>query len=282
MKPVHGYIKAALVYSILPDRIRTRVQNRLGEKHLDRLNSNLSHVKSLGSQQQAKILEEFTSRMKEMQEARERKISRGLVASGTVLALLVLGSFLVSLAKGRGTDEIIKFMELLLANGGMHLVFFPYILEFINAHYRISPVRLFLPSANILIDLVMAAFLAPLVALMFMLLLPPHSVSATGAAGITGFSIFYGIMAFTVGPATEELFFRYLMFLRPGEQYGFVFMGIVSSLLFASVHMPESFTSFAIYTATGGLFCAIAGYRRRLFAPFITHALANGLLFFFS
>ena len=208
MKPVHHYIKAAFIYTILPDTIRIRVQNRLPEKHLERLNNNLAHVNSLGAEQQRTILEDFTSGMQHLQHTRESKISRGLVASGTVLALLVVGSFMVSLVKGRGTDDIIKFMELLLANGGMHLVFFPYILEFIDAHYRISPVRLFMPSANILADLLMATLLAPLVALLFILLLPPHVGNATGTAGVTGFTIFYGIMAFTVGPATEELFFR--------------------------------------------------------------------------
>ena len=279
MKKVHPYIKAACIYNILPGRTKTVVQNRLPEKHINRLNHHLASVNALTAVQQKNILEEFTGRMRDIQQIRESRISTGLIASGTVLALMVLGSFVISLARGSATDATIGFMELLLANGGMHLVLFPYLAEFIHAHFGVSPVRLFMPSRQIIMDLAFATAVAPVIALAFVLLLPPYVTGITGSAGMTGITIFYAVMAITIGPATEELFFRYLMFLRSGEQYGYFFMGVVSSLLFASVHMPDSFPTFMVYCGSGGIFCALAWYRKSLFMSFISHGLANALLF---
>ncbi len=279
MKSIHPNIKAACIFSILPGITKTIVQNRLPEKHVKRLNHHLGLVDSLSPAVQKEIFEEFNGRMRDIQQARESRITTGLIASGTIMALLMLGAFVISLAKGWGTDATIGFMELILANGGMHLVLFPYLAEFLYAHYGVSPARLFIPSRQIIVDLVLATATAPFIALAFMLLLPPYATGTTASAGMSGITIFYAVMAITIGPATEELFFRYLMFLRPGEQYGYVFMGVVSSLLFASVHMPDSFPTFLVYCGSGGIFCALAWYRKSLFVSFISHALANALLF---
>jgi membrane protease YdiL (CAAX protease family) len=110
------------------------------------------------------------------------------------------------------------------------------------------------------------------------LLFMPEALGARDGSPVV-LRAFHAAVSLSVGPAAEELFFRYMLFMRPGRKYGYAACAVASSALFAAVHMPGSWGLALRYFAAGLVLCGVCRYRRNLFAPFAAHVLANlGLL----
>ena len=90
--------------------------------------------------------------------------------------------------------------------------------------------------------------------------------------------MFYAVVSISLGPFIEELFFRLLLFLLPGERYGYGPMAVVSSLAFTLAHLPDTPLLFAGYFVCGMALALLARARGGILAPFLAHGLANLLL----
>ncbi|AGT30661.1 peptidase [Geobacillus genomosp. 3] len=76
-----------------------------------------------------------------------------------------------------------------------------------------------------------------------------------------------------VGPILEELIFRKIIFGSLYEKYNFWFAALVSSLLFAIVHMePEHLL---LYTSMGMVFAFLYAKTGRIFVPMFAHVAMN-------
>ncbi len=267
-------MKAAYIFSFLPQGIRSSLVNGLTDKEGNRLNSGLSLIDDLSLKEQINILKLFISRMKSFEQERYRIINRSLNASLLTLSILVLVCFAYGLASYGSVDGIINFMESVLNRGGIHIIILPFIAGYIRTKTGTGSFTLLTRSGNYPLDAGFSFAAALGITLLFLLTLEP----ADPVAGNPALPVFTLAASATAAPAVEELFFRYLLFLKAGEKYGCVPAALFSSVLFSLVHIPDSLPLFFMYAGSGSLLCGLAWFRKSLFPAFLAHGLANVLI----
>ncbi len=272
-----GPLRAAYVYSVMPSRIKTAIMNSLGTGEIARLNRGMAEIPSLNTSRKSRILRDFIRTLKEAERRKRLSVERGLTASLVVTAALVLFSLLWGLSRFGTVGRGLEFTESLILHGGLHWMLLPLLWGYLASRSTRSAGGLsgmFFPiRRNVVPDLFIAAAGGFTVALLL------AGFPGAGPAGMEPpVRIFYILAAVTAGPLLEELFFRYHLFLVYGERYGYGVCGLVSSVLFALVHVPGSFLLFGAYFGAGVLLCVLIHIRKNTAVPFIAHALANVLL----
>ncbi|MBP3953002.1 CPBP family intramembrane glutamic endopeptidase [Bacillus suaedae] len=81
------------------------------------------------------------------------------------------------------------------------------------------------------------------------------------------------IVVSIIGPILEEIVFRLVIFGSLYKRFNFWIAGILSSLIFAAVHMD--FTHLLIYTAMGFAFAYLYVRTKRIIVPIIAHVSIN-------
>ncbi|WP_332696811.1 CPBP family intramembrane glutamic endopeptidase [Halalkalibacter lacteus] len=76
-----------------------------------------------------------------------------------------------------------------------------------------------------------------------------------------------------IGPILEEIVFRLVIFGALYKRFNFWISGILSSLIFAAVHMD--FTHLLVYTAMGLVFAFLYVKTKRILVPIIAHVAIN-------
>ncbi|MCL7748836.1 CPBP family intramembrane glutamic endopeptidase [Halalkalibacter alkaliphilus] len=76
-----------------------------------------------------------------------------------------------------------------------------------------------------------------------------------------------------IGPILEEIVFRLVIFGALYKRFNFWISGILSSLIFAAVHMD--FTHLLVYTAMGLVFAYLYVKTKRILVPIIAHVAIN-------
>lgn len=80
------------------------------------------------------------------------------------------------------------------------------------------------------------------------------------------------------GPILEELIFRRVIFGSIVQNYNFWIASIISSIVFAAIHMD--FTHIIVYTICGMIFAFLYYKTKRLLTSIIAHVLLNGFVTF--
>jgi membrane protease YdiL (CAAX protease family) len=269
-----GTIRAAFIFSMLPGSMKSRITGTLPHRLLQKLDSGLGKTEALTLKEKNLIYRKFIEEMKIIKNSREHTLNISLAGSLAVLALLVAVTFTTGLIMYGNAGRIVRFLELVLANGGFHLVIAPCLAGYLYSHLRTNPLKILFISDNYFIDILLSFFSGILITLpVFLSIKPP------GPAGISTFiEIFTCIVSLTIVPATEEIFFRYIIFFKGGRKYGFLLTGLFSSILFSAVHAPGTGFQFAAYMGAGILLCILVSYRKSIFPAFISHSLSNLLL----
>lgn len=269
-KSIKGSIGAGYIFSIMPDSIKSSLMNKFTEPELEKINSALKSVKMITLPNRIRILQEFLLQLKQSRLRKESEIERSLIATLTVISIMVVSAFIYAQIVMRSTSEIVQFIESVLENGGMHIIVFPFLWGIVRSEYKRNPIGIIFTTKNPLLDISLAIIVALIMAIIFI-------DQSWSRDHISSRVLWYFILstAITIGPATEEIFFRYFLFYRSGEKYGYVLCGIVSSLLFAAVHLPDSFLLFTRYLISGTLLCGICYARKTVFTSFIAHAATN-------
>lgn len=79
-----------------------------------------------------------------------------------------------------------------------------------------------------------------------------------------------------IGPILEEIIFRMIIFGTLYKRFNFFIAAMISSLLFAVVHMD--FTHLLIYTAMGFVFAYLYVRTKRIIVPIIAHVAMNSFV----
>ncbi|MGO4890520.1 CPBP family intramembrane glutamic endopeptidase [Anaerobacillus sp. MEB173] len=79
-----------------------------------------------------------------------------------------------------------------------------------------------------------------------------------------------------IGPILEEIVFRKIIFGTLYKRYNFWIAAIISSLIFAAVHMD--FTHLLIYTAMGFVFAYLYVRTKRIIVPIVAHVAMNSFV----
>jgi membrane protease YdiL (CAAX protease family) len=270
---IPGSLKAGYIFSLMPHAIRAFLMNRFSPREQEKLDNALQHLNTIPLASRRAILQECISRLEDLRKRREQQLESSLIISLTVIAVLVISSFIYAHLVLHTSSRILQFIDAVLSNGGMHLIVFPFLWGIVRTEYQRNPLQIVFSSQNLLSDAsvsVVAAF-----TLALLLMEPGTSGTALPPVVLRTFII---VMALTVGPLTEEIFFRFFLFLQSGRRYGYLFCGMVSSLLFAAVHLPGSFLIFLKYLLCGALLCGICYFRKSVFPAFCAHAMANLIL----
>ncbi len=270
-----GGIKSAFIYSMLPQRLRSQLLNALSTRETRALNEGMKGVEALPAVKRTRILREFISGMQALEAGRRRVLDLSLLASLSVIALLAILSFIYAQSRFGSADKAIAFIELVFESGGMHLALLPVLWGYLAAEYHVRPPAMLFDARDLPVNALFSLAAATGLALLLM--------AGRGGGSLPRdpvIKVFYLLVSLSAGPAAEELFFRYLLFMRTGERYGYPLMALVSSLLFAAVHLPDSAWLFAGYLAAGALLCVLCRVRGSLFPAFLAHAIANLMLLF--
>lgn len=266
---IKGFIKAGYLYSLFPDTVRSFLLGRFNESESMGMNKGLNEIKALSLSQRIEILKEFVSRIGQLKSERARTIDNSLVASILVLFVLFLIALFYSGMVLRSTNRAFVLIDVFLQNGGMHCVLFPYLWGVVVAEYGKNPFVIIFSSRNHFIDILISIPCALIIASLFIV------YTETGYTTHTIVRYFYFLVAVSVGPVIEEIFFRYFLFSKSGERFGFLPCWVISTLLFAAVHVPTTPGLFLAYCTSGTLFCALCYFRKSLFPAFCAHAFAN-------
>ncbi|MDT8862410.1 CPBP family intramembrane metalloprotease [Alkalihalobacillus sp. MEB130] len=81
------------------------------------------------------------------------------------------------------------------------------------------------------------------------------------------------IVISVIGPILEEIVFRLVIFGALYKRFNFWIAGILSSIIFAAVHMD--FTHLLVYTAMGLVFAYLYVKTKRILVPIIAHVAIN-------
>jgi len=81
------------------------------------------------------------------------------------------------------------------------------------------------------------------------------------------------IVVSIIGPILEEIIFRQIIFGSLYKKFNFFISGLISSLIFAAVHMD--FTHILIYTAMGFTFAFLYVQTKRIIVPIFAHVAMN-------
>lgn len=81
------------------------------------------------------------------------------------------------------------------------------------------------------------------------------------------------VVTSVIGPILEEIIFRKILFGSLYKRFNFIIAAIISSVIFAIVHMD--FTHILIYTAMGFTFAFLYVRTKRIIVPIIAHVSMN-------
>jgi membrane protease YdiL (CAAX protease family) len=265
-----GHVKAGYLYSILPDRVRSHVLNRLNRRETAMIESGIALARGLSGTEKESILRAFLRRMRAIEERRRRMREQSVLTSLTILGCIVLAATSAAFALRHDLDGRIAFIEAILAGGGMHLALLPAVAGYLQAELGQKPGDVLFSSHNRLLDTSLAAAGGLCLAALF--------IALSGGRGgpsdplLKASTLFLSV---TAGPVLEELVFRHLLFRLLGERIGPAAAAVISSLLFSLIHAPDSAGLFAAYLAAGLCLCSLCHARRSLYPALGTHALSN-------
>jgi len=272
-KKPDGKTRAGYIYSVLPRRVKSCLLSNFTVKEVSGINDGLKAIDSLDATDKRNILSEFIGTMRANARIGKNALDSALLLSVFITSFLVIASFIYARVSFQSIDRSIDFIEAVLAGGGMHLIALPFILGMVVSGYQEKPGRVLFGTAHPATDAGAALLAGLVISALFM-----PEAGRGGSFTPLPLQVLYTAVALSAGPAAEEIFFRYLMFKKPGEKYGYLLCGFVSSLLFAAVHMPDSWSLLLRYTLSGCILSGICYYRRNIFTPFMAHVLANMIL----
>lgn len=270
---IKGPVKAAYIYNILPRKIKSTVLNQLPRDLAGKLDKALKEIQLLDTSKKKFILNEFVGNVVRLKRQREAMFDRAVIYSISLLLGLLLSTFTIALYKYSTIDTMIYFVELILNNGGIHLIFAPLLYSYIKSMNE-SPLDLIISSKNYLLDTAIAVVCS----LFITGILLSFSEHGSDISYFKIATLFTLPLTITIGPAMEELFFRFMLFYKSGKKIGYPGSAFISSLIFSAIHIPDSFLLFVVYFLIGILLCVIYYYRKSLFPSFISHALSNLLI----
>lgn len=268
-----GRIKSAFIYSMLPQRLRSRLLDALSPRETRALNEGMKGVDALPAEKRTRILREFIRGMRAIESRRRRILDLSLLAGLCTIALLAILGFIYGQLRFGSPDKTIECIELLFAGGGMHLALLPVLWGYLAAEFRVRPLRVLFGSGDLPVNALFSLAAATGLAL---LLMPGAGGGSLPRDPLA--RVLYLAVALSAGPAAEELFFRYCLFMRAGERYGYPLMALVSSALFTAVHLPDSVRLLAGYFISGMLLCVLCRFRKALFPSLLAHVIANLML----
>ncbi|MFC0190491.1 lysostaphin resistance A-like protein [Fictibacillus aquaticus] len=105
---------------------------------------------------------------------------------------------------------------------------------------------------------------------------PTGSQNTKDLVEITKHTPYFMVVAALIGPILEEIVFRKILFGRLYGRFGFFLAALISSLVFAAVHMD--FSHLLIYSAIGFTFAYLYVKTKRLLVPIIAHMSMNSLV----
>lgn len=190
-----------------------------------------------------------------------------IIASCIIFGFIAIVSIIVS----AGWNQVIQTIYYILQYGGLHAVLLPFIVMYAVKLSGKSLVWLIKPL-HIIPDTLMATVAATAIVIVFSFIFPYETVPATAK------TIIALLFALTSVPISEEIFFRGIIFLHGGRNYGYIASWFFASFLFASIHLPNTPVEFAAYFIVSSILCGVA-YRFSLFSAIAAHALSNGMLF---
>lgn len=261
-----GYIKAAYIYWLLPQPVKSRCLTALDSKQQATLNKGLQHITSLSIQQEITILKEAIHTINAIQIHTKHIRDISIIASCIISGIIVILSVLVS-----SGWHVVNSIYYILQYGGLHAVLVPFIMMYAGKLMGKPFFQLVKPSHTIL-DILMAIIAATAIVIIFSFIFPHNTVP------VTKLSIIASIFAITAVPLSEELFFRGIIFLHGGKYYGYTASWFFASFVFATIHLPNTPLEFVAYFVFSSMLCFIA-YRFSLFASIFAHMLSNGILF---
>lgn len=268
-----GRIKSAFIYSVLPRHLRSRLLDALSPRETKALNEGMKGVDALPAAKRTRILREFISGMRAIESRRRRVLDLSLLAGMCTIALLAILGFIYGQLRFGSPDRTIECIELLFASGGMHLALLPVLWGYLAAEFRVRPLQVLFYAGDFPVNALASLAAATGIAL---LLMPGGGGGSLPRDPLV--KVLYLAVALSAGPAAEELFFRYCLFMRAGERYGYPLMAVISSLLFTAVHLPYSARLFAGYFISGMLLCVLCRLRKTLFPSLLAHIIANLML----
>jgi uncharacterized protein len=86
------------------------------------------------------------------------------------------------------------------------------------------------------------------------------------------------IIVTILGPILEEIIFRYVLFGTLYKKLNFFLSALISSLIFAVVHMD--FSHILVYASMGFVFSFLYVKTKRIIVPIVAHTLMNALVMF--
>lgn len=261
-----GYIKAAYIYWLVPQPVKSRCLTALDSKQQAMLNKGLQHITTLSIQQEISILKETIDIVNAIQIHAKHIRDISIIASCIIFGIIVILSVLVS-----SGWHVVHSMYYILQYGGLHAVLVPFIMMYAGKLMGKPFIQLVKPS-HIMLDILMAIIAAIAIVIIFSFIFPHDAVP------VTELSIIASIFAITAVPLSEELFFRGIIFLHGGKHYGYIASYFFASFVFATIHLPNTPLEFAAYFVFSSMLCFIA-YRFSLFASIFAHMLSNGILF---
>jgi len=182
-----------------------------------------------------------------------------------ILSLVIMTSFIISNSLYFSTDVKISFIESILNGGGFHLALASIILGYF---YLDDKSFSFFKNISI-VDVPIAVITGLLSASII--------IFFTGSVH-SKLSIFTLITSITAVPFVEEVFFRYFIFIKGGKKYSYIFTALVSSSLFAVIHLPGSFEYFLSFFIISLIQCILIIWRKNIVIVILSHGIANLIL----
>jgi len=269
-RTIAGSLRAGYIFSILPDSVKSFLLGRLSPREAGRLDRALGRIGGLTNADRMEALGSFTHGMRRLREEREAAVDRSLVATLALVAGAIALAAVYSIAMAKNPDGAFAIIDFLVTHGGMHLILLPCLWTVIRVEYRTAPLRALFGSQNIALDIGIGIVAG--IALGALFVQPGPRVHSTLPAGARFAA---GMLAVTVGPAVEELFFRFILFYRVGRRHGMAAGAALSVCAFVAAHLPHTLPLAAAYLVAGGALCALYAGRRSLLPALTAHAVSN-------
>ncbi|MCX8125454.1 MAG: CPBP family intramembrane metalloprotease [Spirochaetes bacterium] len=262
-----SYLKAAYIFSILPQHIKSRFLTSLTLTQRRLLEKGLNEITTLSLQQQIAILTEFINSCAKVLQHQKHLLDISIIISFIIFCIIVLISTIVS----HGWVAILQTFLYIIQFGGLHALCTPFIIVHTQRVMHKQILELVKPSHSIY-DLIMGLAAATAIRIIFAITIPQDTIASSNISFIAL------IFAITAVPLSEELFFRGVLFLHGGSHYGYIPSWFFASFIFASIHLPHTPLEFMVYFVCSSILCFIA-YKFSLFASIIAHMLSNTILF---
>lgn len=264
-----NYIKAAYIFSLLPQHIKSRCLTTFTDTQRRLLEKGLTEITTLPLQQQISILSEFINSSEKLLQHQKHLLDISIIISFIIFCIIIFLSAIVS----HGWTTILHTFLFILQYGGLHSLFTPFIIVYAQKVMQ-KPLFQIVKPSHIMYDIFIGFAAAIAISIVFTITIPQAE------APLSIVSVIAFLCAITAVPISEELFFRGVLFLHGGLHYGYIPSWFFASFIFASIHLPHTPLEFAAYFVCSSIFCFVA-YKFSLFASIITHMLSNSILFIF-